>query len=531
MLNKQLYKHVPFIGVSVALLAMLILSGIACDAGTETVTEAEIETATEARTETTAATEAQTTATTGDGTETTGMVTGGHTPSMYNGLISLEETILMSDVIAVVNLKAVDRGVDVWKFDDDIVYSKTLEYTFEVDEYLKGSGDDQIVGIVFDKSQVYNTALDANLGKEPDPDRKEHWDNRKAVIFLRDDGKDPRLNWKADRYYLGLASDMLGETYSIANHYYRPWLPAVSSEPGEQRFLLQPDLGESSAQTIPLDNLRALVSALDQEIAGRTDEYQDCILYKYRWQRESRYWKETLDQWPYYYYRSDSTVGSGMPQGTKVFTDGQAPIAAHNRLTKPIPEGGKDEYVLAGRDPEYFTGEWPGEIFLARPLPQGEYRVYHAHLPYEWHMCGGTVPEDQMGKQELYVNVTAPVGTLHEAFFDPVEDGKAVVADNTVGVLEPATFTDANGASATITRIAWEAEAGGVGTVKLTLSPHNSIAGHTVDFIALDGSVSLSLAADEAQVDATNGTLTWKVESQPWQSGEKLMLRISAPVS
>ena len=66
-----------------------------------------------------------------------------------------------------------------------------------------------------------------------------------------------------------------------------------------------------------------------------------------------------------------------------------------------------------------------------------------------------------------------------------------------------------------------------LGTIsKVTLSPHNGIAGHTVEFIALDGSVSLSLKVAEAEVDETNETLTWKVESQPWQSGDKLMLRI-----
>ena len=225
----------------------------------------------------------------------------------------------------------------------------------------------------------------------------------------------------------------------------------------------------------------------------------------------------------YYYKRSNAAVGSGMPKGAKVFTSFLAPVAIANDVS--VDKRG--EFVLAGRDEQYFTGAWPGEIFLGRPLPQGEYRVNHAYLPNRLIICGGTVPETEMGRFELFVTVTAPQGTLHEAFFDPVEDGKAVVADSTVGVLEPATFSDANGASATIQRIAWEGEAGGVGTVKLTLKPHNSIAGHTVEFIALDGSVRLSLPVAEAQVDATNGTLTWKVKSQPWQSGEKLMVRIN----
>ena len=486
MLDKRLYKRILLLGAPVVLLVVSIVSGFVGDVGTAVVSRA---------------------------------LPAGQFSSLYDGLISLEETVLMSDVIAVVNLKAVDRGVGVWKFDEDIGYAKTLEFTFQVDEYLKGSGDDQIVGVVFDWSQVFNTAAGANLGKDPDPDRKEHWDNRKAVIFLRDDGKDPGLNWEADRYYLGLSNDWEGESYSIANIYYRPWLPAVSGD--EKRFLLQPDLGESSPQTITLDSLKMMVSAFDIALAGQTDAYKDCALYHYRWQREVRYKKESLGG-VYHYIRDDVTVGSGMPKGAKVFTHRLAPVAIANEP----PSGKRGEFVLAGRDEQYFTGAMPGEIFLGRPLPQGEYRVNHAYLPNRLIICGGTVPETEMGRFELFVTVTAPQGTLHEAFFDPVQDGKAVVADSTVGVLEPTTFTDANGASATIQRIAWEAEAGGVGTVKLTLSPHDGLAGHTVEFIALDGQVALSLAVAEAQADAKNGTLTWKVESQPWQAGDKLMLRV-----
>ena len=60
-------------------------------------------------------------------------------------------------------------------------------------------------------------------------------------------------------------------------------------------------------------------------------------------------------------------------------------------------------------------------------------------------------------RHEWTVTVTAPEGTLHEAFFDPVTVGTAVVADSANGVLKPAEFTDANGAAATIHRVAWEA--------------------------------------------------------------------------
>ena len=124
------------------------------------------------------------------------------------------------------------------------------------------------------------------------------------------------------------------------------------------------------------------------------------------------------------------------------------------------------------------------------------------------------------------VTAVAPTGTLHEVFFDPVTDGAAVAADSTKGVLNPASFTDTNGASATIHRIAWEPDTGGSGTVKLNLNPHTAIANRILEFIALDGSVPLSLEVADAATDTANNTLSWTVASQPWQDGDKLMLRI-----
>ena len=129
-------------------------------------------------------------------------------------------------------------------------------------------------------------------------------------------------------------------------------------------------------------------------------------------------------------------------------------------------------------------------------------------------------------RYEWTVTVNAPAGTLHEAFFDPVTDGTAVAADDSNGVLKPASFTDANGASATLERIAWEPEVGESGTVKLQVNPPTGLTDQEVNFIALDGSVSLSLQVANATVDAANRTLSWAVGSQPWQSGDLLMLRI-----
>ena len=62
--------------------------------------------------------------------------------------------------------------------------------------------------------------------------------------------------------------------------------------------------------------------------------------------------------------------------------------------------------------------------------------------------------------------------------------------------------------------------------MKLEVSPHTGLPGHVVDFIELDGTVSLSLHADDATVDAANDTLSWSVASQPWEDGDELMVRV-----
>ncbi len=159
-----------------------------------------------------------------------------------------------------------------------------------------------------------------------------------------------------------------------------------------------------------------------------------------------------------------------------------------------------------------------------RPLPTGKYFVHPNYQASRFIPCG-YYPAEYKNKATWFVNVTAPTGTLHEALFDPVTDGSPIAADSSNGVLKPASFTDVNNASVTIQRIEWAS-----GSVKMNLSPHTGLTGQIVDFIELDGSVSLSLNVDDATVDAANNTLSWSVSSQPWHDGDKLMLRIHKAV-
>ena len=232
------------------------------------------------------------------------------------------------------------------------------------------------------------------------------------------------------------------------------------------------------------------------------------------------------------------TIQSGQPAGTVVFDDALDSEIGDDWKGKTWLEGEgadlfiKGEVVRTSSDTSTIhnsfqakggkflvTTEYPVRPWeTVRPLPQRTYefrfKTHHAlYVP-----CNDVEAIYDFART---ITVTSPDGTLHEAFFDPVTDGSAVAADSSIGQLEPAAFTDGNGAAATIQRIEWASD-----TVKVKVSPHTGLGGHRLDFIKLDGSVSLSLVVDEATVDATNGTLSWAVAEQPWHDGDLLMLRI-----
>ena len=163
------------------------------------------------------------------------------------------------------------------------------------------------------------------------------------------------------------------------------------------------------------------------------------------------------------------------------------------------------------------NGYYADEI-ATRPLPAGQYTANFHTQPHRFLVCNFNRTDNYY--HTLIVTVTAPAGTLHEAFFDPVTIGTAVGADATKGVLKPMSFT-VGGTATQMTSLKWENN-----QAVLTLNPHVSLSNYALDFIELDGTVSLSLLAKDATVDRTAGTHTWSVTTQPWHDGDLLMLRI-----
>ena len=218
----------------------------------------------------------------------------------------------------------------------------------------------------------------------------------------------------------------------------------------------------------------------------------------------------------------DYSLVSGQPAGTVLdwrgihgdypATDDELPLWLEGKDSALFGTA-KSESTALARDGEYVETKYVEMVRLARPLPAGDYRFELKESWPRYALCNFVI------SNEWTVTAVAPEGVLHEALFDPVADGSSVAADSANGVLQPASFTDA-GATTTIERIEWEA-----GTMKLKLTPHTALAGRVVDFIELDGTVSLSLIVDDATVDAANNTLSWSVSPQPWDDGDKFMLR------
>ena len=484
----------------------------------------------------------------------------------YHGPYSVEVQIVTSDVIARVKLVSIAQVVEELSDvppDGGTLYAKALEFKFKALEYLKGSGGSEFVAVAYDLEASHETKEGADAsGEDFLSGRDTQWDKREAIVFLWNAHPYLPSTKKADRYGLGVLRLLGEDNYTIASRHSRRWLPAASasasaraadgasalasiSDSSEQRFFLEAPPASSGTsllsslaqalsgsdtsktQTITLAELKSRIAAIDQEIkAGDgSEEYRECVVHKYVAESRVLYSKEHLagidEPWVkdgYYHRRYDHTLASGLPAGTPVylFEDRHFYLEAHGET---IPSKYESMFRLGGRDKGLFDVEYPGKVSLERPLPKGGYEFYFNHTPKRFIVCDG-LPEEERKRREHFVTVTASAGTVHEAFFDPVAIGAGVGADAPNGDLSPASFT-IGGAASTLQSLKWQN-----GSVTLGLSPYASLLGKTLDFIALDGTVALSLAASSATTNSAAGTLTWTVAKQPWVAGDQLMLRI-----
>ena len=474
---------------------------------------------------------------------TVSTVAVGVRPPAYFGSTSLEERILKSPLIAKVRLDSVSSTAESGPTYQGLKHLALLEFRFSVLEYLKGNGADDIV-VVWDAAPFFDTRLAAEAALPTIAAARDvQWDDREAIVFLQRSNAVLASTQQADRYYLAWGGTWLDygddDAYSIASRHNKLWLPAeaasdAQSQPGsdQQRFLMDVPSAAGMAPTITLGELKTRIASVTAKLdAGDgSEQYRECVERTYRFEGQDQY-RTSIGDEVLFTPTPDGKLASGLGASSVVHEAIAYTDISNIRLAVWLEGTDADLFSVEFGDkvPSDFSGadgnrdlfEFAYRVVSARPLPAGiyttDYNLRDAHF----------VPcEGYTYRHDWTIPVEAPEGTLHEAFFDPVTDGAAVAADSANGVLKPTTFTDANGASSTIERIEWDAGTDGSGTVKLKLTPHDGIAGHILDFIPLDGSVSLSLKVDDATPDAANDTFSWSVASQPWEDSDELMLRI-----
>ncbi len=473
---------------------------------------------------------------------------------------SIEARIYESDVVVRATLSSVNSG----------------EFTFKAIEYLKGNGPAE-----------FSVAADTLGWDEP-------WDDREAVLFLsllegqeaarasRDSAATTTRKFAftvARDYYLASPSEYTIDGKSPA------WLPieessnsasatlATSTNPvfitdsGKaihfpwgasytefRKAMERARTASSTQETISLADLRAKIAWIEAE---DSEEYDFCVAKALNHIMNNRNW-EAYYGVPRPRPQKESQLASGTSEGTLVEDFGPY-----------LGEQGYHKFWLAGKDSGLFhrpiidddkdaSNGYYSNIITARPLPAGKYR-FSSHGQHFGLLPCKFVPNPETTGLDWAVTVTAPSGTVHEAFFDPASTFLGVGASGGAGVISPASF-NVGGATTTITRIVVSFGS----MVTMQVSPSVSLSGKHVEFIKVDGTVAARLSFDAGDLKggigiggaaAGNGTSTaeaavsaeahaeiaaamaeaqatgskmyfWFVSSSPWKAGDKLMLRI-----
>ena len=463
------------------------------------------------------------------------------------GDLLLEEKIIIYNTVVQATMTSVSSEVvlasDIYRGTVDSRYRVVLKFNLTVHEYLKGSGPENITAVWLG-SITHETSAQAESARTAIVQRRDtQWDDKKAVVFLTG-------NHGGNMEAFGT---VLTELLQRNNHFY--FSSGARYSHADDRYSLhspsrvlwfpeQPPSGSASStymmslppnsQSVSLGDLKRTIASVATELAKDNSEgYQECVVKKYEHMRNVRNWPigRGLE---YTNWDLAPTIGSGLPVGTETNRSDFL-----NPYPDPAPTwlDGTDSalfsvYTGPSTTDEGFDG---AEIIsTTRPLPGGEYSF---DIKESWPVFK---PCNYVVSNEVRVTVTAS-GALHEFFFDPVTVGSAVAADASNGVLKPTSFTDTDGATATVESISYEplspgsepapgSNRGQAGKVKVKVVPWDALSG-VLDVIELDGTVSASLRVANSSVDLGSNTFTWSVPSQPWHDGDKLMVRIrrSAP--
>ncbi|MDE2902443.1 MAG: hypothetical protein OXP73_05380, partial [Chloroflexota bacterium] len=323
---------------------------------------------------------------------------------------SIEEQIFFSDVIARATLQSATAAVETLPGDPGVAptYLAVQELRFTVHEYLQGSGPTSLL-VVVRGTHAYLTEAGARTDAGHAVElRVTTWDDRQAVVFL----ETPTPPYASTAWQFVLSNyDQSPWAYSV-DTLSRAWLPAENiPAAGVTPTAFITDGTLTPPPTITLSDLRAQVAAMAAELqaGGGIAGFRDCILTRIGHSRHRR------------------AVPWTPPQEAATLGSGSAAITDVSREAYRYREPQYSRYWLSGSDSSHFrplvidadgapgTG-YDHALATTRPLPNGTY-----HVRYNWQHPSeipcGFAPDDTF--DDFTVTVTAPAGTVHEAFFDP----------------------------------------------------------------------------------------------------------------
>ncbi len=456
----------------------------------------------------------------------------------------IDEQIFRSDIIVVATFVSTVAGVQTIPGGIGVrpTYRPMQVFTFRAVEYLQGSGPTTFTVEVLDtRSSIYNegdnyegylSSDDAMAeARQLIASRNTTWDDRPGVLFVKgplsseasstDTSEGDSENSASQNYGFALFNTLSDPTFSYSvDTNARAWLPGstvpTEGPRGESDSTGSEFITDGTANPPPVKTLSELKTRIAEIAAERaagdgSEAYETCLYRKFTRERTLR------AGWTPAEY--DISLNSGMPAGTHLHKSQLSLVydERYNIFTQSGTDADLFQTIISDNDSYGGNGYYYDEA-TRRPLPEGEYTA-NFHQQVSNHVICNHNPTTSNFR--IYaVTVEAPLYTLHEAFFDPVAVGTGVGADATNGVLSPTEFT-VGGMAAEVTGLGWENE-----QVVLTINPHVSLSGQVLEFIELDGSGSLSLVVDDAVVDVGVGAYSWPLESQPWEEGGLLMLRI-----
>ena len=498
-----------------------------------------------------------------------------------SGFATLDERIFRSDVIAIATMRSVSAAARPRVGGG---YVSSLEFMFDVHEYLKGGGDETLVvdlrlghwvsDVIQQDSPngVYQTKDDALKAGNEWIAEDRWWDDRVSVVFLQsrvtpydEDEPSAALADDSPRYsFLSSTTDSkLSFATAVTYHYIdgfsieseqiRSWLPSLS--PAGSGSSLLDSLDSDETLFLQGDTPR-IIAASPRTV---TPDAVDATAIS-----------DTVDATAASDTVASQTSGDLSLSGLRSRIDAMADLLEDGEGIEGYAECVEYRFILERRPYTPHHVEEPmgsglpaGSVFADIWDPPGlDYSITYfkgpdKHLFEDEKIDSNNDPADgyhlesrsrrplPRGNYELEyydihvdflpcgytplasywtIHVVAPAGTLHEAFFDPAAMGGGAGADGANGVLKPTALSLADGTSAALRSIAWQPSA-----VEMRLDPHTRLSGYHADFIALDGSISLRLDFDDASEIGEGDTraLSWNVCVQPWQAGDLLMLRIS----